>query len=158
MPHIVMGEIRRDVFTREGTGSKGPWKMYAVDLSETVKDRDGNKHYANYRATFFATERQRPYYDEWLQKGKIVGVTSEKLKVVPRQGNDGQTYVTLEMDNPQLTFTQRGDVAQQQNMSGASGQQSGQNNGGWGQPQQQQSRQQAQQNEPPMEFDDDIPF
>ena len=153
--HVVMGEIRKDVYKKDGTGAKGPWFMYAIELSEVVKDRDGEKHYANYRATFFATERQKPYYDQWLQKGKIVAVSCEKLRVEQRDGNDGRVFVSLHMEQPRLDFTQRTEDGGQQQQSG--GQQ-----GGWGQPQQ--PKQQPQQNkpapsnEPPMDFDQDIPF
>lgn len=151
MPHTVTGEIRRDVFTKEGQGAKGPWKMYGVDLSEMVKDRDGNKHYANYRATFFASsDAMRNWYDDAFQKGKIISVSCEKLKVEQRDTDSG-TYITLSMEQPSLTFSQRGEASappQQQDRSG------------WGQPQQnkQENKSPPKGNEPPMDFDDEIPF
>ena len=156
--HVVMGEIRNDVYTKNGTGAKGNWYMYGVDLTEVVKDRDGEKHYANYRATFFATDKQKQYYDPWLQKGKVVGISCEKLRVEQREGNDGRVFVSLIMEQPRLEFTPRFEDGGQQQQSG--GQQ-----GGWSQPQQPQGQQQQQRqskpapsNEPPMDFDDDVPF
>lgn len=156
--HVVMGEIRKDVYTKNGTGAKGNWYMYGVDLTEVVKDRDGEKHYANYRATFFATDKQKQYYDQWLQKGKVVGISCEKLRVEQREGNDGRVFVSLIMEQPRLEFTPRFEDGGQQQQSG--GQQ-----GGWGHPQQPQGQQQQQRqskpepsNEQPVDFDQDIPF
>lgn len=148
--HVITGQIRKDVYTKEGNGSKGPWKMYAVELSERYKDKDGNTQYTNYRATFFASQNQIQYYDKWIRNGQVISVTSESLAVNQREHN-GKTYITLEMQRPNLAFFE--DQRQQ-----GGGQQQG-----WGQPQQPQQRapQQsapASNNEPPMDFDEEIPF
>lgn len=146
--HIITGEIRKDVYTQIGNGNKGPWTMFAVEMSERYKDKDGNTQYTNYRATFFANERQAPYYEQWLQKGKVISVSAETLAVQQREHN-GNTYTTLVMNNPRLAFFQS----------------DGQQGGGQQQqqrPQQQQQKQRQSQNQgsntPPMNFDYDIPF
>lgn len=151
MPHIITGEIRKDVYTKEGNGNKGAWKMYAVELSESYKDKDGQRQYTNYRATFFASEAQVNWYDHAFVKGRVISASCEQLSVQQREHN-GTNYITLELLQPRLVFSQR--EPQQQ-----SGQQ-----GGWGAPQQPKPQQKPQQkpaqqnNEPPMNFDDDIPF
>lgn len=138
MSHVITGVIRRAPFTKEGQNTNGNWKMYAVDLSERYKDNDGQAHYSNYRAVFFAKESMFAWYDEAFQEGKIVSVSCETLAVDVRD-KDGKTYVTINMNNPRLEFSQRGDVAKQQQKP---------------QPQQQQQRQPQQQNT----FEGDIPF
>lgn len=146
MAHVVSGLIRKDVFTKDGCGQDGQSKMYAIELSEMVKDyQTKEKQYANYKALFFAkTDGAKAYYDKALANGSFVVVSCEKLKVEQREHN-GQTYVSLLMDNPRLEGSHF-------------------NDGGAPQQQQQQYQQPAQQqaapqyNEPPMDFDDDIPF
>ena len=54
--HVITGQIRRAPFTKEGQNANGSWKMFAVDLSERYKDKDGQSQYTNYRAVFFAKE------------------------------------------------------------------------------------------------------
>lgn len=152
MPHIITGEIRKDVYTKEGSGNKGNWKMYAVDLSERYKDKDGQPQYTNYRATFFASDNMRQWYDEAFQKGKVISISCDVLAVNQRE-NNGTNYITLEPQMPKLVFSQR---------SSDNGSGNRQSNGG-GQQQSQPQRQQQQQNpqgnnQPPMDFDDDIPF
>lgn len=117
--------------------------MYAVDLSERYKDKDGQAHYSNYRAVFFAKESMLAWYDEAFQEGKIVSVSCETLAVDVRD-KDGKTYVTINMNNPRLEFSQRGDSGSQQ------------------QPKQHPQRQPQQQYQPQPQqqqnFEDDIPF
>lgn len=138
MPHIITGELRKDPYTKEGQNNSGAYKMYIVELSESIKDRQTNERvYTNYSATFFASsDAMRGWYDEALQSGKVVSVSCEALKVNQRDHN-GQTYITLQMEQPRLVFSQRG-AAQ-------------------GQPQQQRQQQPQPQNRQP-DFDDDIPF
>lgn len=153
--HVITGQIRKDVFTKEGSNNNGPWKMYAVELSESFKNKDGEKQYTNYRATFFAKQNQISYYDDWIQKGSVISVTAETLEIQQREHN-GNNYVTLNLNNPRLAFFQSSGGQQ------SSGQQ--QQSGGWGAPIQPAQKQQTQQkpqrsrNEPPMDFDSDIPF
>lgn len=143
MSHVITGVIRRAPFTKEGQNANGTWKMYAVDLSERYKDKDGQAHYSNYRAVFFAKESMLAWYDEAFQEGKIVSVSCETLAVDVRD-KDGKTYVTINMNNPRLEFSQRGEGGQQQQ-----------------QPQQQQRQPQQQRHPQPQQqntFDGDIPF
>lgn len=144
--HVITGQIRRAPFTKEGQNANGTWKMFAVDLSERYKDKDGQTQYSNYRAVFFAKESMLDWYNEAFQEGKVVSVSAESLSVDVRD-KDGKTYVTVNMNNPRLEFSQRGDnVGQQQNQQ---------------KPQQHQQQQQQQQQQQPKQqqnFEDDIPF
>ena len=136
--HVITGQIRRAPFTKEGQNANGNWKMFAVDLSERYKDKDGQAQYSNYRAVFFAKESMLDWYNEAFQEGKVISVSAESLSVDVRD-KDGKTYVTINMNNPRLEFSQRGDSQPQQNNR---------------QQQQRQQQQPQQQNQ----FDDDIPF
>ena len=142
--HVITGQIRRAPFTKEGQNANGTWKMFAVDLSERYKDKDGQSQYTNYRAVFFAKESMLDWYNEAFQEGKVVSLSAESLSVDVRD-KDGKTYVTVNMNNPRLEFSQRGDAGQQQQP-----QQHQQRK----QPQQQQRQQPQQQNT----YDGDIPF
>ena len=137
--HVITGQIRRAPFTKEGQNANGTWKMFAVDLSERYKDKDGQTQYSNYRAVFFAKESMLDWYNDAFQEGKVVSVSAESLAVDVRD-KDGKTYVTINMNNPRLEFSQRGDAGGKQKQQQQK------------QPQQQQQRQQQQQ------FEDDIPF
>ena len=142
--HVITGQIRRAPFTKEGQNANGNWKMFAVDLSERYKDKDGQTQYTNYRAVLFAKESMRDWYNEAFQEGKVVSVSAESLAVDVRD-KDGKTYVTINMNNPRLEFSQRGESGGQQQ-----------------QQQQQQQRQQQQRQQPQsqqqQQFNDDIPF
>ena len=137
--HVITGQIRRAPFTKEGQNANGVWKMFAVDLSERYRDKDGQAQYSNYRAVFFAKESMLDWYNEAFQEGKVVSVSAESLAVDVRD-KDGKTYVTINMNNPRLEFSQRGDAVSQ--------------------PQQRQQQQQQQQRQPQQQnqFNDDIPF
>ena len=160
MTHIVQGKIRKAPFIKEGCGPDGMSKMYAVELAEVVKDyKSGEKSYTNYKAMFFAkTPNAQAYYDQALAEGSYIVVSCEKLKVEQREYN-GQTYITLMMESPRLDGANYPEQAQQQSKQQASPQyqqqQRQQAQQQWANPQQQ--RQQAY-NEPPQDFDDDIPF
>lgn len=149
MPHILTGEIRKDVFTKDG----GDWKLYRFELSESFKNRDGEREYTNYTVAMFASsEGMRNYYDNAIQRGKIISVMCENLKINQREADDGRVFVSLEPVDARIVFNQYGAPA------------------GQGSTQQQNPRptkadlaksaqKQAQaQNAPPMDFDDDIPF
>ena len=147
--HVITGQVRRAPFTKEGQNANGNWKMFAVDLSERYKDKDGQTQYTNYRAVFFAKESMLDWYNESFQEGKVVSVSAETLAVDVRD-KDGKTYVTINMNNPRLEFSQRGGaIGQQQQPQQKSQQQKRQ------QPQQQRQQPQPQQQQ---QFNDDIPF
>ena len=146
MTHIVQGKIRKAPFIKEGCGPDGMSKMYAVELSEVVKDyKSGEKSYTNYKAMFFAkTPNAQAYYDQAMEEGSYIVVSCEKLKVEQREYN-GQTYITLMMESPRLDGANYPEQAQQQSKQQAS-------------PQYQQQQRQQAYNEPPQDFDDDIAF
>lgn len=163
MAHVVSGKLRKAPFIKTGCGPQGDSTMYAIELSEMIKSWNSDeKFYANYKALFFAkTQAANEFYAKAFVEGSFVSVACEKLKVEQRD-HEGTIYVSLQMENPRL--------------EGAlpfidQGAQGNPHAGGWGQPNQpQQPSQQATQqrapqqnaqpqyNEPPMDFDDDIPF
>ena len=131
--HVITGQIRKAPYTKDGQNAKGNWKMYAIEMSESYKTKDGERKYSNYRITMFASEAQISWYDEAFQEGKVISVSGDSLAVNEREHN-GKVYITLELQNPRLMFSQRGsELAPQQ------------------QRQQQQPQHQSQ-------FEDDIPF
>lgn len=139
--HVITGKIRKAPFTKDGQNAKGNWKMYAIEMSESYKTKDGERKYTNYRITMFASEAQISWYDEAFQEGKVISVSGDSLAVNEREHN-GKVYITLELQNPRLMFSQRGgeSVKNQQQQSHQ---------------QQQQKQQQPQQQK---NFEDDIPF
>lgn len=162
MAHIVAGKLRKPTFIKDGCGPDGMSKMYGIELAEVIKDyKTGEKSYTNYKALFFAkTDAAKSYYDQALAEGSYVVVACEKVRVEEQSGQDGRTYIRLVMENPRLEGANYPETAQ---------------NSGWGQPQQampqsqpqrqapQQQQQQRQSqppvyNDPPMDFDSDIPF
>lgn len=168
MSHIVSGKLRKAPFIKEGCGPQGDSTMFVIELAEMNKDwQTQEKSYTNYKAMFFAkTDAAKSYYHKAFAEGSFVVVQCEKLKVDTFQADSGVTYVTLNMENARLegalTVEDQGGMPQQQ-----------QQQQGWGQPQQPQAQQQQQRaqqqapahqqsqpqyNEPPMDFDDDIPF
>ncbi|QQM15524.1 single-stranded DNA binding protein [Escherichia phage vB_EcoS-BECP10] len=139
--HVITGQIRKAPFTKDGQNAKGNWKMYAIEMSESYKTRDGERKYTNYRITMFASEAQISWYDEAFQEGKVISVSGDSLAVNEREHN-GKTYITLELQNPRLMFSQRGGESEQQQQR---------------QQAQQQQRQQPQQ-QSRFSDEDDIPF
>lgn len=140
--HTLTGNIRKAPFIKTGENSKGQWKMYKVELSESYKNKEGERKYTNYSVTFFASEAQISWYDEAFQEGKVISVSGDSLSVNEREHN-GKTYITLELQNPRLMFSQRGvESAPQQKQQ---------------QQQQQQQRQQPQQ-QSRFTDEEDIPF
>ncbi len=154
MPHTIAGQIRKDVYTKTGSSNKGEWKMYAVELSESWKDKDGQRQYTNYRATVFGSSPAAiQYYDQVLTKDACASFTSDTLQVNQREHN-GTNYITLELVNPRLVFANAGGGASQ---SGSMQQRPQQQSGM--QPASSQLQRPAQSvNEPPFDFDDSIPF
>lgn len=157
MAHVVSGRIRKAPFIKTGCGPQGESTMYAIELSEMIKSYNSDeKFYTNYSALFFAkTQGTNDLYSKVFAEGSFVVVACEKLKTDIQQGQDGRTFVKMQMDNPRLeSFLPASEVGQQTQQQG------------WGQPQQpaQQKQQrvhqqQPQYNEPPANFDDsEIPF
>ncbi|AHI60501.1 single-stranded DNA binding protein Ssb [Escherichia phage bV_EcoS_AHP24] len=139
--HVITGQIRKAPFTKDGQNAKGNWKMYAIEMSESYKTKDGERKYTNYRITLFASEAQISWYDEAFQEGKVISVSGDSLAVNEREHN-GKTYITLELQNPRLMFSQRGGESEKQQQR---------------QQAQQQQRQQPQQ-QSRFSDEEDIPF
>lgn len=149
--HIITGEIRKEPRVKQMPNGS---TLYVVELSERYKDKDGNWQYTNYSFFFNAkTEGLKGWYDEAFQFGKVISVSCDTLLIETREYN-GKMYSSLMPGGfANLIFSQRGESQQQYQQR---------TQGGWGQPQQQNQPQQPQQprqsNQPPMDFDDDIPF
>lgn len=156
MAHVVSGKLRKAPFIKEGCGPNQDSTMFAIELSEMIKAYNSDeKFYTNYSALFFAkTPSAKEFYHKAFAEGSFVSVACEKLKTDIQQGQDGRTFVKMQMENPRLEgvlpVSEMGALqqpAQQQ----------------YNAPQQQQQQAPQQQtpqyNEPPMDFDDDsIPF
>lgn len=140
--HVITGEIRKEPFVKQGQNGT----LYIVELSESYKDREGNRQYTNYKFFFNAkSEGMNNWYREAFQQGKIISVSCDQLRIDSSEYN-GQIYNTLiSAGFANLQFSQRGEsqAPQQQRPP---------------QQQPQQKQQAPQNNEPPMDFDDDIPF
>lgn len=159
MTHVVAGKLRKATFIKDGCGTDGMSKMYGIELAEVVKDyKTGEKSYTNYKALFFAkTPNAQAYYDQALAEGSYVVVSCEKLKIEQREHN-GQTYTTMMMDNPRLDGANYPEQGQQQASQQYQQQQRQQAQQQWENSQQGQQQHRPAYNEPPMDFDDDIPF
>lgn len=137
--HVITGEIRKE--PRVKAGANGT--LYIVELSERYKDRDQQWQYTNYTFFFNAkSEGLNGWYQEAFQVGKVISVSCETLRIESRE-YEGKVYNTLQAGGfANLIFSQRG------------GQQAPQQS----QPRQQTQSQPRQSTEPPIDFDDDIPF
>lgn len=151
--HIVHGQLRKAPYVKSGVGKDGQSTMFAVELSEMIKDyKTGEKTYTNYKAILFAgSDAHVAHYMQTLVEGNFIVITSEKLKI---EVSECGQYTKLYMDNARLEG------------SGYIQQQAPQQQGGFAQQGQQPTRQnQAQQKAPKQQgqaqaqnFDDDIPF
>ena len=166
--HVVSGKLRKAPLIKDNCGPDSQSKMYAIELSEVTQDyKTQEKSYTNYRAVLFAkTQAAKQFYDNATAQDSFVVLTCEKLKVESRD-HEGKTYITLSMENAKLEGANFTESAPQQ--------------GGWGQPSPpspaphhpKQTSQQPQNNgyaaarnaphqpignQPPADFDSDIPF
>lgn len=149
--HIVSGELRKAPFIKPNCGQDGQSTMFAVELSEVMKDyQTGEKVYTNYKAVIFAkSPGQIDYYNSVLVEGNFIVVSGEKLKI--DVSPCGQ-YTKLNIENARLENA--GYIAQgQSNQQQAPQQQvyapqQQQVQGGYQQPPQQQQYQQAPQQQP----------
>lgn len=153
MAHTVSGKLRKAPFIKTGCGPQQDSTMYIIELSEMVKDwQTQEKHYTNYICMFFAkTQGANDLYSKVFEEGSFVVVSCEKLKTDIQQGQDGRTFVKMQMENPRLeSFMAVSEMGAQQQSSYQKP----------AKPAQQQRQQtQPQYNEPPMDFDDsEIPF
>lgn len=143
--HVITGTIRKAPYTKTGSNSKGEWKLYAIELSESWKDKEGQRQYSNYRASMFAsTPGSIGYNDEVLVEGAVVSISSECLQVVSRESN-GKVYTHLEMIQPRVVFAKAPEGVQQPQESQQRAPQPP-------------NRPAPQQSAPAADFDDEIPF
>lgn len=142
--HVITGEIRKEPFVNQGQNGT----LYIVELAESFKDREGNRQYTNYKFFFNAkSEGMNNWYADAFQQGKVVSVSFDALRIENSEYNC-KTYQTLTSAGfANLVFSQRG-----------GGQAPQQQSGGWGQSQQPQQQAPQGTQQPPMDFDDDIPF
>lgn len=141
-----------------GFGIRGGVKYYD---RQTKQDA-----YTNFDAVIFAKQqRQIEFYQSALVAGSIVEVTGQKLAIKQFQGNNGLS-LSIELLDASIGFIGTAGAPQAQGQQPQQGyqqqpqqrpQQNGyaQASGGMQRPQQQR---QPVYNEPPMDFDDDIPF
>ena len=153
MTHVVSGKLRKAPYIKAGCGQDGQSKMYAIELSEIVEDyKTKEKNYTNYRAIFFAkTTNAQQFYDNAMAEGSFVVVSCDKLKTEIRQ-HEGKTYATLSMENARLVGANYPDNAQQAQYQQPQSQQPQQ--GGYAPARQPVNAG----NQPPADFDSDIPF
>lgn len=140
--HVITGEIRKEPRIKHTNGGT----LYVVELSERYKDRDQQWQYTNYTFFFNAkSEGLNGWYQEAFQAGKVISVSCETLRIESRE-YEGKVYNTLQAGGfANLIFSQRG-AGQPQGQAQQS------------QPRQQAPQQPRQNNQPPIDFDDDIPF
>lgn len=170
--HIVHGQLRKAPYVKAGVGKDGQSTMFAVELSEMIKDyKTGEKTYTNYKAILFAaSDAHVAHYMQTLVEGNFIVITAEKLKV---EVSECGQYIKLYMDNARLEGSgyipqgqqQQAPARQAPQQQGGYSQQAPQQQGGFANQAQQQHKPQQQQQapkvnpqEPTIDFDDDIPF
>lgn len=121
-------------------------------------DRKSQKNeFTNYQAVIFAKEgKQAEFYREALTEGAIVEVFGESIKVDVYDGQNGQS-ITLEFNNARLGFIEAGNKQGKPQQQDSGKNSAPQNQQQWGQ-QHAQGQMQSRPEDPPMDFDDDIPF
>lgn len=99
--HIVHGQLRKAPYVKAGVGKDGQSTMFAVELSEMIKDyKTGEKTYTNYKAFLFAaSDAHVSHYMNTLVEGNFIVITAEKLKV---EVSECGQYIKLYMDNARL--------------------------------------------------------
>ena len=137
MATTVTGKLNQAARTFQAGNSTG----FSIRIGVKYRDpKTKQDEWTNYQAAIFAsTPAQVNFYQSALVEGSIVEVHAENLRVNSYDGQNGQV-LSIDMLNARLGFvySPQGQAPQQQ--------------------QQQQQASQQQYNEPPMDFDDDIPF
>ncbi len=138
MATTVTGKLNQAARTFQAGNSTG----FSIRIGVKYRDpKTKQDDWTNYQAAIFAsTPAQVNFYQSALVEGSIVEVHAENLRVNSYDGQNGQV-LSIDMLNARLGFVHspQGQAPQQQQ-------------------QQQQQAPQQQYNEPPMDFDDDIPF
>lgn len=177
MSHTVSGILNQGAREFAYNSQNGGGVGFNVNFGVKCQDKDRNDIYTNYQATFFVDNSKQSmlnFYREALQAGALVVVSAEKIRIDVFAGEKGQR-ITLELLQPRLENvgqrrqpTQSGSWGQPQQPQANSGNQqrnnqnSGSANGGGqngqGANANQRNNQNNGNNNPPVDFDDDIPF
>lgn len=132
MPHSVTGRLNASA--REFQA--GEYTGFNIRIGERFYNRREQKEeWTNYSAAIFAKGKQADYYRSALIEGAIVSISGNALRI-----DSYNDRITLEIQDARIDFVSSGQVKQQGSGSASKKQST------------------AQQNEPPMDFDDDIPF
>lgn len=110
------------------------------------------KEWSNYSAVIFAKGNQLSFYQSALVVGTVIELSSDDLKI----DNYNPEYLTIKLIDAKLVNVFINDSSPQQQHQQQYQPQQQQNN--YAPQQQAPMQQQPQYNEPPMDFDDDIPF
>ena len=164
--HVITGKLRKQTFIKAGVGQNGESTMYGLELSEMIKDKNGDKSYTNYKALLFAKSPAHiEHYNKTLVEGNWVSLSCDKLKIEKREHN-GKEYITLFMENARIDASgyiespqgQGGYQQQAPMQQQAPRQQAPQQGGFQQQAPQQQAPQQAKAPDLDDGWDDGIPF
>lgn len=180
MSVTITGKLNKPASQFQAGESTG----FGIRLGVRYYDRETQQNeYTNYEAVIFAkAPAQVQFYQQSLIEGSVIEITGTTQKIKTFDGQNGQ-HLSIEIHDAKLGYVHTGNSPQQQQQQHhqsqqqrapqqqAPQQQAPQQQGGWGQPQQPQQPRQQQQapqgqrrqaqpqyNEPPMDFDDDIPF
>jgi single-strand DNA-binding protein len=141
---------------------------FGVRLGVRYYDRETQQNeYTNYEAVIFAkAPAQVQFYQQALVEGSVIELSGTTQKIKSFDGQNGQ-ILSIEIHDAKLGFVHTGNQPQQQQTPQQQYQQPRQQaqQQQYNAPQQQQrapqqapQQAQPQYNEPPMDFDDDIPF
>ena len=144
------GNIGRDAEVRNAGGTS------VAGFSLAVKSGYGDKAQTVWVDCSLWGKQAESGLVQYLKKGQFVVVTGE----LGTREHEGKTYVTLRVNNVTLGGKQDSQKSAQGQQQQQRQQQNGyaQASGGMQRPQQPQQQSQPVYNEPPMDFDDDIPF
>jgi len=137
MATTVTGKLNQAARTFQAGNSTGFGIRIGVKYRDPKTKQD---EWTNYQAAIFAsTPNQVSFYQSVLVEGSVVEVSAESLRINSFDGQNGQV-LSIDMLNARLGFVHSPSQGQPQ------------------QHQQQQQQSAPQYNEPPMDFDDEIPF
>ncbi|HGN1331890.1 single-stranded DNA-binding protein [Proteus mirabilis] len=153
---VIIGNLGDDPTVRYSPNGTA-FANFSVATSETWTDKKtGEKRERTDWHNISIQGKLAEIAGQYLKKGSQVYIEG-KMRTRKYQGNDGQDkYITEVIVDMKGTMQMLGGRGGQDNAPS-------QGQGGWGQPQQPQAQKQASSNqtpqsEPPMDFDDDIPF
>lgn len=165
MATTITGKLNKPATQFQAGDSTG----FGIRLGVKYYDRETKADaYTNYEAVVFAkAPAQVQFYQNALVEGAVVEVTGEKLKIRQFQGNNGLS-LSIELLDAKLGFVYAPQASQQQRpapQQQMQPQQRQQPQQGFNQPRQAppqgyqgQMPQQRPPMEPPIDFDDDIPY